>query len=175
MGGSPLVPPSLPPRHSPASLLCAVIITAFDLTDVQTLEHARQVRARQPPWAPQTWATSWSPTVHARDQAGRPAPAAHGPATVRLPFYPSRYAATAEGRAGQPLGQRRAARVDCRPQLESLPSLGGKGLASSPFLGPRRGTHLGRDLGESQGSLAEGPELPPQLWFGAFTAASAAL
>ncbi|KAB0362384.1 hypothetical protein FD754_006540, partial [Muntiacus muntjak] len=26
-----------------------VIITAFDLTDVQTLEHARQVRARQPP------------------------------------------------------------------------------------------------------------------------------
>nr|XP_020763026.1 ras-related protein Rab-36 isoform X6 [Odocoileus virginianus texanus]XP_020763027.1 ras-related protein Rab-36 isoform X6 [Odocoileus virginianus texanus] len=46
-----------------------VIITAFDLTDVQTLEHARQVQARQPPWAPQTWATSWSPTAVAGGRA----------------------------------------------------------------------------------------------------------
>lgn len=52
--GSPLVLPSLPPCCSPASPVPAVIITAFDLTDVQTLEHSRQVWVRWPPWAP--WA-----------------------------------------------------------------------------------------------------------------------
>lgn len=69
-----------------ASPVCAVIITAFDLTDVQTLEHARQVPARQPPWAPQTWATScpWASDGAAavlslkirshRRRQGRPAP-----------------------------------------------------------------------------------------------------
>lgn len=55
--GSPLVTPSayllltgfprLPPH--PPTPVRAVIITAFDLTDVQTLEHSRQVRAQWPP------------------------------------------------------------------------------------------------------------------------------
>ena len=51
---------------------CAVIITAFDLTDVQTLEHTRQVgesaapgvslRLREPPErAPQVWALELGP------------------------------------------------------------------------------------------------------------------
>lgn len=46
IGGSPLITPCLPHLSLTSSWLfpvCAVIITAFDLTDIQTLEHTRQV------------------------------------------------------------------------------------------------------------------------------------
>ena len=46
------------------------------------------------------------------------------------------------------LGQRRAARVDFRAQLES--QFGGTGLASSPLLGPRCGDTTGHLLSRAE-------------------------
>ena len=54
--GSPLVMPCLPPPSLTGSWLPppphAVIITAFDLTDMQTLEHTRQVWGSAAPVGP---------------------------------------------------------------------------------------------------------------------------